>query len=266
MTIASINTLAYFVKSKEITQVGTDGKQYKKGLLYVTYSKSLPQMLVTTSTNQLAELLAQGLMPGNFLSINGSIEILTNDKNPLAEHISTPQQAAVYSSPTIAANSIVLQPAGCTSMGNVVIVGRNGADLKGVDKRDKPYYRITDKGLSILKLSLAVSAPYKGGPSTWFNVTAFGKKADTMYNYVEKGQMVAVDGRLDLNSWTSKVVDQDTLEEKEVQKYDFQVKADNFRFISVGGGNGGEKPKDVVTEAVAQDDNSPSSDWSDVSF
>jgi len=73
----------------------------------------------------------------------------------------------------------------------VVLVGRLTRD---------PEFRTTQSGKSVCDFGIAVSKrikPQDGSPDAdFFRVTAWGQTADFVSNYLTKGRLVAVDGRL----------------------------------------------------------------------
>ena len=72
-----------------------------------------------------------------------------------------------------------------------------------------PDLRVTNTGLSICKLGLAVNRNYttKEGDSkdetTYVDVDAFGKQAEILGKYMQKGRPLMVEGRLKLDQWES---------------------------------------------------------------
>jgi single-strand DNA-binding protein len=73
------------------------------------------------------------------------------------------------------------------------IIGNVGKD---------PESRFTPAGQQVTNFSVAVnesftnSAGEKITRTLWFRVSAWGKQAEVMYNYVKKGMLVFVEGRL----------------------------------------------------------------------
>ena len=91
-----------------------------------------------------------------------------------------------------------------------------------------PELRVTNTGLSICKLSLAVNRTYttKEGDSkdetTYVDIDSFGKQAETLSKYLQKGRPIMVEGRLKLDQW----------ETNEGQKRSkLGVVLENFQFI-----------------------------------
>ena len=82
----------------------------------------------------------------------------------------------------------------------------NKVILMGNLTRD-PELRVTNTGLSICKLSLAVNRTYttKEGDSkdetTYVDIDAFGRQAETLSKYLQKGRPIMVEGRLKLDQW-----------------------------------------------------------------
>lgn len=76
----------------------------------------------------------------------------------------------------------------------VVIVGRVGQD---------PEIKYFESGKVKTSVSLAVNRWSKEGEKTdWFNIELWDKNAEIAGEYVKKGKLVAVEGRLDVSNWT----------------------------------------------------------------
>ena len=86
------------------------------------------------------------------------------------------------------------------SFNKVILVGNLTRD---------PELRVTGTGLSICKIGLAVNRSYtsKDGESkdetTYVDVDAFGKQAEILGKYMQKGRPLMVEGRLKLDQWES---------------------------------------------------------------
>lgn len=80
----------------------------------------------------------------------------------------------------------------------VVLVGRLTRD---------PELRTTTTGKSVCDFSIAVTKRFKpqdGSPDAdFFRVTAWGQTADFVANYLTKGRLCAVDGRLQSRKYTA---------------------------------------------------------------
>ncbi len=80
----------------------------------------------------------------------------------------------------------------------VVLVGRLTRD---------PELRTTTTGKNVCGFGIAVTKRFKpqdGSPDAdFFNITAWGQTADYVANYLTKGRLVAVDGRLQVRKYTA---------------------------------------------------------------
>lgn len=81
-------------------------------------------------------------------------------------------------------------------MNRVVLTGRMGKDAE---------LRQTNSGKSVANFSLAVQKrikPTDGSPdSDWFNIVVWGQSAEYAAQYLGKGRLIAVDGRLETKKW-----------------------------------------------------------------
>ena len=81
---------------------------------------------------------------------------------------------------------------------NVVLVGRLGND---------PEMRYTPSGTAITSFRVAVSRPPRrdapeGEEQTdWLNIVTFAKTAENCAQYLDKGSLVGVEGRVQSRSW-----------------------------------------------------------------
>lgn len=82
---------------------------------------------------------------------------------------------------------------------NISILGNAGRDVS---------LRHAENGTAIASFPIA-SNSFKNGKegrvevAHWFNVTAFGKTAETIAEHVKKGSYLLVHGRLSFNPWTT---------------------------------------------------------------
>jgi single-strand DNA-binding protein len=82
-------------------------------------------------------------------------------------------------------------------LNRIVLIGRLVAD---------PELRYTPTGLPVASFRLAVDRPKNqaGEKQTDFiNVVAWRQQAEFAANYLNKGRLVAVDGRLQIRQWTT---------------------------------------------------------------
>jgi single-strand DNA-binding protein len=120
--------------------------------------------------------------------------------------------------------------------------------------------RYTQGGLAIAKFGMAINrkATSKDGEtreSTCFvDMTAFGKQAEILEQYVSKGSPLFIDGRLEFSTWEAK--------DGGGKRSKLEVIIENFQFLgggqqSGGGGGrakGGSSRADAPSESVDYDD------------
>ena len=87
------------------------------------------------------------------------------------------------------------------SINKVILVGHIG---------NKPEGRYIPSGTSTASFSLATNESWidsdkgKQERTEWHNIVAWGKLADFATDYIQKGQLVYVEGRLQTRSWKDK--------------------------------------------------------------
>lgn len=84
----------------------------------------------------------------------------------------------------------------------------NRVILLGNLTRD-PELRVTPKGTSVCQFGMAVNRVYRSGDetqeeTTFVDLEAWGKQAEIISKYVNKGNPLFVEGRLKFDSWESK--------------------------------------------------------------
>lgn len=143
----------------------------------------------------------------------------------------------------------------------------NKVILMGNLTRD-PELRYTPKGTAIARVGLAVNRVWRTetGESreevTFVDCDAFGRQAETLCQYMKKGNPLLVEGRLKLHSWEDKQSGQ--------KKNVLRVTVENFQFVGSpsgggggGGGGGGDefqraRPATPVSPASTNDSDSDS--------
>jgi single-strand DNA-binding protein len=82
------------------------------------------------------------------------------------------------------------------SINRVILIGRLTRD---------PELRTTSSGKNVVNFSIAVQKrikPQDGSPDAdFFNIQAWSQTADYVNSYIEKGRLVAVDGRIQTRKW-----------------------------------------------------------------
>ena len=113
----------------------------------------------------------------------------------------------------------------------------NKVILMGNLTRD-PEVRYTSSGTAIAKLGIAINRYWsnkdgqKQEETTFVDVDAFGKQAETIGQYLKKGRPIMVEGRLKLDQWDDKQTGQ--------KRSKLGVVLDRFEFIDSRGEGGGD--------------------------
>jgi len=138
------------------------------------------------------------------------------------------------------------------SVNKVILVGRLGRD---------PETRYTGGGQAVANFSLATDESYKDKNgerqkrTEWHRITAWGKLAEICQQYLKKGTMVYIEGRIQSREW----------QDKEGQKRtSFDIVANTMKMLSsraegaAAGGGGGTAARsggeDFETHAAPADD------------
>jgi len=119
------------------------------------------------------------------------------------------------------------------NVNKVHLVGRVGGD---------PQTRETSRGETMANLSLATNSGYGDNEKTdWHRVTFFGKLADTVREYVKKGQELYVEGRISYSKYTDK---------SGVEKYSTDIIAYSMQM-------GNKKSNSMDVSSTSEDDSLP---------
>jgi|SRR5690348_15380580 single-strand DNA-binding protein len=129
------------------------------------------------------------------------------------------------------------------SVNKVILVGRLGRD---------PETRYTGGGQAVANFSLATDESYKDRNgerqkrTEWHKIVVWGKQAEIAQQYLKKGSLVFIEGRIQSREW----------QDKEGQKRtSFEIVANNFRMLGgrsegaaagagAGGGGGAARESD----------------------
>jgi single-strand DNA-binding protein len=121
------------------------------------------------------------------------------------------------------------------SVNKVILVGRLGRD---------PETRYTGGGQAVANFSVATDESYKDKNgerqkrTEWHKIVVWGKQAEIAQQYLKKGSLIFIEGRIQSREW----------QDKEGQKRtSFEIVANNFRMLggraegaaAAGGGMGG---------------------------
>jgi single-strand DNA-binding protein len=110
----------------------------------------------------------------------------------------------------------------------VMLVGNLGRD---------PEMRALPSGQQVANFSLATSRRYKDrdgnrkDETEWHNIVVFGKQAEIAGQYLTKGKMVFVEGRIQTRSWDDK--------ESGKKQYKTEIICENFQMLGAKGDSGG---------------------------
>jgi len=111
------------------------------------------------------------------------------------------------------------------SVNKVILVGRLGRD---------PETRYTSGGQAVANFSVATDETYKDRNgerqkrTEWHKIVVWGKQAEIAQQYLKKGSLVFIEGRIQSREW----------QDKEGQKRtSFEIVASNFRMLG-GRGDG----------------------------
>lgn len=102
-------------------------------------------------------------------------------------------------------------------MNKVVLVGRLTA---------KPELRYTNSNTAFLRFSIAVNRNFTGADgkreADFINIVAWRKQAETISKYFDKGNLIAIEGRLQTGSYDDRDGN---------KRYTMDVALDNFEFV-----------------------------------
>jgi single-strand DNA-binding protein len=113
------------------------------------------------------------------------------------------------------------------SVNKVILVGRLGRD---------PETRFTGGGQAVANFSVATDESYKDKNgerqkrTEWHKIVVWGKQAEIAQQYLKKGSLLYIEGRIQSREW----------QDKEGQKRtSFEIVASNFRMLGGRGDAGG---------------------------
>jgi single-strand DNA-binding protein len=138
------------------------------------------------------------------------------------------------------------------SVNKVILIGRLGRD---------PETRYTGGGQAVANFSVATDETYKDKAgerqkrTEWHKIVVWGKQAEIAQQYLKKGSLIFIEGRIQSREW----------QDKEGQKRtSFEIVATNFRMLGGrgdGGGSGGGSASVGGGRAEEHDQSGPSDDF-----
>ena len=105
------------------------------------------------------------------------------------------------------------------SLNKVILIGNLGQD---------PEARFTPQGTAVTSLSVATNESWKDQSgekqdrTEWHRVVMYGRMAETASEYMKKGQMVYVEGRLHTREWEDK---------NQIKRRTTEISCDNFTML-----------------------------------
>ncbi|MEE8341540.1 MAG: single-stranded DNA-binding protein, partial [Candidatus Neomarinimicrobiota bacterium] len=106
-----------------------------------------------------------------------------------------------------------------------------------------PESRFTTSGSAVTNFNLATNESWRSSEgdtkekTEWHRIVLFGKMAETAAEYMKKGQLVYIEGRLQTRSWEDK---------DQVKRYTTEILCDNFTML-------GRKNEDGGTSSAQKD-------------
>ena len=113
------------------------------------------------------------------------------------------------------------------SLNKVILIGNLGQD---------PEARFTPQGTAVTNLSVATNESWKDQSgetqdrTEWHRVVMYGRMAETASEYMKKGQMVYVEGRLHTREWEDK---------NQIKRRTTEISCDNFTMLGKRADNTG---------------------------
>ena len=120
------------------------------------------------------------------------------------------------------------------SLNKVILIGNLGQD---------PEARFTPQGTAVTSLSVATNESWKDQSgekqdrTEWHRVVMYGRMAETASEYMKKGQMVYVEGRLHTREWEDK---------NQIKRRTTEISCDNFTML-------GKRTDNTGSDRVATD-------------
>ncbi len=117
-------------------------------------------------------------------------------------------------------------------MNNCILMGRIASDVT---------VRTANSGTTVANFRLAVRRPFSKDKTDFFNLTAFGKTAETLERYVAKGDSIAAECTAQTDAYTDRDGNKHSVVAFIVNSVDFGAKK----------GSGGSGGKDIGIDADA---------------
>jgi len=133
-----------------------------------------------------------------------------------------------------------------TSFNKVILLGNLTRD---------PEVRYTPNGIAVASFAIAVNRKYKQGDETkeevsYIDIVVFGKQAESCGQYINKGDSVLIDGRLQQRRW-------ETEEGQKRNKIEVVAQSVNFMPKRSSAGHGGHTQPETAPEAPVDEGDIP---------
>ena len=134
------------------------------------------------------------------------------------------------------------------SLNKVILIGNLGQD---------PEARFTPQGTAVCNLSVATNESWKDqngemqDRTEWHRVVMYGRMAETATEYMKKGQMVYIEGRLNTREWEDK---------NQIKRRTTEIRCDNFTMLgkrSDSSGPASANPDSPMKPDAGVDDDLP---------
>ena len=134
------------------------------------------------------------------------------------------------------------------SLNKVILIGNLGQD---------PEARFTPQGTAVTNLSIATNESWKDQSgetqdrTEWHRVVMYGRMAETAAEYMKKGQMVYVEGRLNTREWE---------DQNQIKRKTTEIRCDNFTMLGrrsdapTGQSQGAMSPSPSASDSEVDDD------------
>jgi len=128
------------------------------------------------------------------------------------------------------------------SLNKVILIGNLGQD---------PETRFTPQGTAVANLSVATNESWKDqngemqDRTEWHRVVMYGRMAETAGEYMKKGQMVYVEGRLNTREWEDK---------NQIKRRTTEIRCDNFTMLGKRTDSQGSNPISTSDAPSKSDD------------
>jgi len=137
------------------------------------------------------------------------------------------------------------------SVNKVILVGNLGRDAE---------LRYTPGGAAVATLNLATTETWndkegqKQEKTEWHRVILWGKQAETLNQYLQKGKQIYVEGRLQTRQWDDKDGN---------KRYTTEIRGDRIVLLGGGGGGGARQQPRAGTAPADEHLNEPVSELTD---